>query len=63
MVREGWSSSFRRILGPAATFLYARWLPASGEELRDFPLYARRVRFFPDVPKHETITDLHLPVK
>ena len=49
-------------LRPAARFLYAIWLPASGEEPRDFPLYARRVRFFPDVPEHEAITDLHLPV-
>lgn len=50
-------------LRPAAEFLYGAWLPASGEELRDFPLYAQRIRFFPDVPEHEAITDLFLPLK
>lgn len=49
-------------LRPAAEFLYGAWLPASGEETRDFPLYAQRVRFFPDVPEHEAITDLFLPL-
>lgn len=50
-------------LRPAARYLYADWLPASGEALRDFPLYAQRVRFFPDVPEHEAITDLFLPLR
>jgi len=50
-------------LRPAAVFLYGTWLLASGEELRDFPLYAQRVRFFPDVPEHEAITDLFLPLR
>ena len=50
-------------LEPAATFLYRDWLPASGEEPRDFPLYCRRLSFFPDVPAHEAVTDLYLPLK
>ena len=50
-------------LRPVAQFLYGRWLPASGEEARDFPLYAERVRFFPDVPEHEAVTDLFLPLR
>ena len=50
-------------MGPAASFLYREWLPESGEETRDFPLYCRRVTFFPDVPEHEAITDLFLPLK
>ena len=29
-------------LEPAALFLYRDWLPASGEETRDFPIYCRR---------------------
>ena len=49
-------------LEPAALYLYRDWLPASGEEPRDFPLYCRRVTFFPDVPEHEVITDLYLPL-
>lgn len=50
-------------LRPAAQFLYHDWLPGSGDEPRDYPLYARRVKFFPDVPEHEAITDLYLPLE
>ncbi|TFI56946.1 helix-turn-helix domain-containing protein [Sphingomonas parva] len=50
-------------LEPAALFLYRDWLPASGEEPRDFPLYCRRIAFFPDVPEHEAVTELYLPLK
>jgi AraC family transcriptional regulator len=50
-------------LEPAAFYLYRNWLPASGEEARDFPLYCQRVRFFPDVPEHEAVTDLFLPLQ
>jgi len=49
-------------LGPALTWLVDSWLPASGEERRDAPLFCRRVRFFPDVEEHEAVTDLYLPV-
>lgn len=48
--------------GPA-TALYRDWLPVSGEEPRDFPLFCQRVTFYPDVPEHETITDLFLPIE
>jgi AraC family transcriptional regulator len=43
--------------------LYSEWLPSSGEEPRDFPLFVQRVRFFPDVPEHEAVTDVFLPLK
>ncbi|WP_260396305.1 GyrI-like domain-containing protein [Sphingomonas kyeonggiensis] len=49
-------------LRPAAHFLYADWLPRSGEELRDFPMFAERVKFFPDVPSSEAVTDVFLPL-
>jgi AraC family transcriptional regulator len=49
-------------LEPAASWLYRDWLPASGEETRDFPLFCRRVAFFPDVPEHEAVTELYLPL-
>lgn len=49
-------------LGAAVSWLYAGWLPQSGEEPRDFPLYCQRVAFFPDVPEHEAITDIFLPI-
>ncbi len=50
-------------LEPAALYLYGDWLPASGEEARDFPLYCQRVTFFPEVPEHEAIAELFLPLK
>jgi AraC family transcriptional regulator len=50
------------LLGAAAAYLYSTWLPESGEELRDFPLFFQRVKFFPDVPEHEAITDVFLPL-
>ena len=46
-----------------ALFLYRDWLPSSGEEARDFPMFCQRVSFYPDVPERETITDLFLPIK
>lgn len=51
--------------GFAATFdhLYREWLPKSGEEPRDFPLFVQRVKFFPDVPEHEAVTDVFLPLR
>jgi AraC family transcriptional regulator len=50
-------------LGDTLKYLYAEWLPASGEEPRDYPLYVQRVRMFPDVPEHEAVTDVFLPLE
>lgn len=51
-------------LEPAALYLYRDWLPASGEEARDFPIYRqRRLSFFPEVPVHEVVVELFLPLK
>lgn len=50
-------------LEPAALYLYRDWLPASGEEARDFPIYCQRLRFFPEVPEHEAVAELFLPLK
>jgi AraC family transcriptional regulator len=33
-----------------------------GEALRDFPVFFQRVIFFPDVPEHEAVTDVFLPL-
>lgn len=49
--------------GPALTYLYCEWLPASGESLREYPLYCQRISFFPDVPASEAITDFFLPLQ
>src|SRR6266481_187572 len=50
-------------LEPAALYLYRDWLPASGEEARDFPIYCQRLSFFPEVPEHEAVAELFLPRK
>ena len=49
-------------LGASIMHLYTSWLPASGEELRDFPLFMQRTKFFPDVPDGEAETDIYLPL-
>jgi AraC family transcriptional regulator len=51
------------ILAKLLRKVYLEWLPASGEEPRDFPLFVQRVTFYPDVPEHEAITDVFLPIK
>ena len=50
-------------LEPAALYLYRDWLPASGEEVRDFPVYCQRLSLFPEVPEHEAVAELFLPLK
>ncbi|KST65975.1 AraC family transcriptional regulator [Mastigocoleus testarum] len=50
-------------LGESVNYLYKQWLPLSGEELRGFPLFVERVSFFPDVPEHEAIADIYLPLR
>lgn len=50
-------------LEPAALFLYRDWLPASGETTRDFPVYCQRIKFFPEVPEHETVAEVFLPLR
>jgi AraC family transcriptional regulator len=49
-------------IGRTVQTLYASWLPASGEQLRDFPLYFHYVKRMPSVPEHEQVTDVYLPL-
>ncbi|WP_133498623.1 AraC family transcriptional regulator [Cognatilysobacter terrigena] len=48
-------------LEPAALYLYRDWLPQSGEEMRDFPIYCQR--FFLDKPELGTAAELFLPLR
>ena len=48
-------------LEPAALYLYRDWLPASGEEMRDFPIYCQR--FFLEEPEQGTAAELFLPLR
>lgn len=51
-------------LEPAALYLYREWLPASGEEARDFPIYSKRwLAFLPGGQVHEPVAELFLPLK
>ena len=51
-------------LEPAALYLYRDWLPQSGEEARDFPIYARRALVpVPNMQAHEVVVELYLPLK
>lgn len=45
-----------------ATRLYKEWLPASGEELRDFAFFFHYLNVGPDVRDADMITDLYLPL-
>ena len=51
-------------LEPAALYLYRDWLPASGEEARDFPIYSRRqLSAIPEAGMHEPVVEVFLPLK
>ncbi len=46
-----------------ARWLYSEWLPASGEELRDFPMFFHYVNVGPQIKPEEMITDVYLPLR
>jgi AraC family transcriptional regulator len=50
-------------IGDTAYYLYRDWLPESGEELRDFPLYFHYLNLLPETPEHDLVTDIYLPLK
>lgn len=49
-------------LGPVINELYYDWLPNSGYEPADFPLFVERLNLFPETPEHELRTDVYLPL-
>ena len=48
---------------PVVEPLFTEWLPQSGEQLRDFPLFFHYVNVGPEVAEHEMITDVYLPLR
>lgn len=50
-------------IGETVHTLYARWLPQSGEQLRDFPCFFQYIKRMPVVPEHEQVTDVFLPLR
>jgi AraC family transcriptional regulator len=51
------------VLAESVRRLYSQWLPVSGEEPRDFPLFVQRLKFYPDVPEHQAISEVFLPIR
>jgi AraC family transcriptional regulator len=47
----------------AAEFLVDEWLPDSGEEMGDFPLFFHYVNVGPGVREQDMITDVYLSLK
>lgn len=47
---------------PLVERLYREWLPESGEELRDYPVYFHYVNVGPDVQEKDMVTDIYLPI-
>ncbi|CAD5247195.1 Transcriptional regulator, AraC [Alteromonas sp. 38] len=67
-IPEGYCAKARHIgtdaeLGAVVHALYHQWLPDTQFELRDFPIFLERIRFFPDVAAHEAVTDVFLPIE
>ena len=46
----------------AATVLYEKWLPESGEQLAEFPVFFHYVNVGPDIRESEMLTDVYLPI-
>ncbi|EAM5652134.1 AraC family transcriptional regulator [Salmonella enterica] len=44
-------------------YLFREWLPASGETLRDFPVFFQYLNFVNEVAEHELLTDIYLPLR
>ena len=51
------------MIGEVARYLYSDWLSERQYTLRDFPLFLERIEFFPNVPEHEAVTDIYLPIQ
>ncbi len=50
-------------IGETVYPLYRDWLPESGEELRDFPLFFQYLSIYPETPEDAWQTDVFLPLK
>jgi len=50
-------------IGESIYPFYRDWLPGSGEELRDFPLFFHYLSVFPETPEDTWQTDIYVPLK
>lgn len=51
------------LIGETVYYLYRNWLPESGREVRDFPVFFQYLNLFPEVPECDLETDVFLPLK
>ena len=49
-------------IGETVYPIYRDWLPASGEELRDHPLFFHYLSVFPETPQEQWQTDIYIPL-
>ncbi len=47
----------------AAVYLCEQWLPVSGEQPGDFPIFFHYVNVGPDVKEKDMVTDVYLPLR
>lgn len=47
----------------AAAYLYEQWLPQSGEQQSDFPLFFHYVNVGPHIAVQDMLTDVYLPLR
>ncbi len=50
-------------IGDTVYYLYQKWLPDSGKDLRDFPCFFRYLNFVHEVDEYELLTEIYLPIK
>lgn len=50
-------------LGSLVRYLYQQWLPESGEQLADFPIFLQRKTFFPEVAAQLAQNVIFLPLR
>jgi len=50
-------------IGKTVHDLYAKWLPESGEQPGDFPVFFHYIERMPKVAEHEQVTDVYLPLR
>ena len=50
-------------IGKTVHELYAKWLPESGEQPGDFPVFFHYIERMPEVADHEQVIDVYLPLR
>jgi len=51
------------LIGATVQRLYGDWLPDSGQQLRDYPIFFHYIKRMPTVREHEQETDVYLPLQ